>query len=264
VIRGQFKTGIDLTTHFYRIWNYRNKIWGVEMNGLRHVVTPSVTYTYAHWPSISASHFNQFDSIDALARAHNLHLSLENKLQTKRNNHSVDLVRLILETDYSLIQAEPGRNFGPYLAKLELKPVDWLTLNADGSYNGRDDYWNYANFDLYINGGDKWSLGLGKRFEHHANDQVTAQWVYKINPKWKFKIYEQFYIDKGLLKEEDYMLTRDLHEWEMDIDFHQERGNGMGFFIAFRLKAFPNMGTSLYSSSFHQPKAGSQTSTLTN
>jgi LPS-assembly protein len=261
VIRGQFKTGIDLTTHFYRIWNYRAKILGSEINGLRHVVTPSVTYGYAHRPTLSASRFNQFDTIDALAQSHHVLLSLENKIQTKRNNRSVDLIRTIVETDYNLIKSEPGRSFGPVISTIEFNPNNWLTFKADESYDNKNKRWNYANFDAYINGGDKWSFGIGKRFAHHMDDELTTQWIYKINPKWKFKLDDRFILDKGIIQQEDYILTRDLHEWEMDIDYHQERGNGTAFLITFRLKAFPNMIASSFSDSYHQPKAGSQSTT---
>ncbi|MBI3601311.1 MAG: LPS assembly protein LptD [Candidatus Omnitrophica bacterium] len=261
VVRGQFKTGADLTTHFYRMWNFHKNIWGVDINGLRHVVTPSATYGYVHRPTISASHFNQFDSIDALSQSHSVHLSLENKLQTKRGKQSVDLLRTIVETDYQLLKTEPGRSFGPVTSTVEFIPNSWLSFRADENYDNKNKRWNNANFDTYINGGDKWSFGIGKRYARHVDDQITTELRYKINPKWKIKIYDRFLVDKGTIKEEDYALTRDLHEWEMDIDYHQERGAGTGIFVVFRLKAFPNMGIDLFSDSFHQPKAGSQSST---
>lgn len=263
-LRGQFKTGLDLTTHFYKVWNYRNKIMGVEINRLRHVITPSIAYKYAHRPTLAPNRFNQFDAIDALDRAHVVKLSLENKLQTKRNNKSVDLIRWIVETDYQILDTEPGRHFGPWLGLVEFNPADWLHFKGETSYEHRGGYWNYANFDVYINKGDKWAFGVGKRFARDEDDQLTTELIYKINPKWKFKIYERFLMNKSELKEEDYILTRDLHEWEMDINFNQERGQGMGFYLAFRLKAFPDSGLNLFSTGFHRPKAGSQSNVSTN
>jgi len=266
VVRGQFKTGSDITTHFYRVWNYRKKIWGMEINGLRHVVTPSISYVYDHKPTISASHFNQFDSIDALAQSNSAHLSLENKLQTKRNNQSIDLIRTIVETDYNLIQKQKGtgRDFGPVTSTIEFNPVNWLSFKADEQFDNRRFHWNYANFDMYINGGEKWTFGIGKRYARGLDDELTTEWKYVINPKWKFKIYDRFIVDKGSVQEEDYIFTRDLHEWEMDVTYHQERGNGTGLFLTFRLKAFPNMVSSVFSDSFHQRKAGSQNTTELN
>ena len=263
VIRGQFKAGSDLTTHFYRVWDYHTKIWGVEINGLRHVITPSASYAYVHKPTISASHFNQFDSIDGLAQSHAVHLSLENKLQTKRNKQSVDLLRTIVEADYSLIQKQkgPGRSLGPVSSVIEFNPSSWLSIRADESYDHKAEHWIDSNFDAYINGGDKWTFGIGKRYARHVDDELTTEWKYTINPKWKFKLYDRFIVDKGTVQGEDYILTRDLHEWEMDLTYHQERGNGTGIFMTFRLKAFPNMVSAAFSDSFHQRKAGSQSST---
>ena len=266
VIRGQFRTGSDLTTHFYRMWNFHKNIGGVEMNGLRHVVTPLVSYSYVHRPTISASHFNQFDTIDALGQSHGIHFSLENLLQTKRNKQSVNLLRTLVETDYQLLEKSkgPGRGFGSVSSTVEFTPNGWLSFKADENYDNKKHHWNTANFDAYLNGGDKWSIGIGKRYAHHADDEFTTDLRYKINSKWKVKIFDRFIVDKGSVKEENYSFIRDLHEWEMEVEYRQERGVGASFFVVFRLKAFPNMGLNLFSDSFHQPKAGTQSPTEVN
>jgi hypothetical protein len=248
VVRGQFKTGMDMTTHFYRVWNYKSKKWGVEINGLRHVVTPSVTYAYARRPTITPNHFYPFDGIDGLDRSQHVLFSLENKLQTKRNNVSVDLIRTIVESDYNLLKSEPGRTFGPVRSTIEINPLDWWTWSMDQSYDPKKKHWNYANIDTYIRNGSKWQLGLGKRFAHHMNDELSAMFMYRVNPKWKFKIDNRFILSRGSIQQENYILTRDLHEWEMDISYSQERGVGATFLVTFRLKAFPSMLASTFAS----------------
>ncbi len=221
VVRGQFKTGSDITTHFYRVWNYKNKIMGVEINNLRHVVTPTITYQYNHKPTIAASHFNQFDAIDGRGLINNVHFSLENKLQTKRNKQSVDLIRAIVESDYSLIRSVKNPAFEFISSKIEFNPADWLTFSSDGVFDNHKGHWDIYNFDAYIHKSDKWSFGVGKRYSRDFNDQLTTEWQYKINPKWRFKIADRFLLDKGVVQEQDYILTRDLHEWEMDMQYHR-------------------------------------------
>ncbi len=260
-IRGQFKTGSDMTTHFYRIWNYHANIWGTEINNLRHVITPTITYAYSHRPTIRNDRLNQFDSIDSRDLVNNVHFSLENKLQTKRKNKSVDLIRAIIESDYSLIRSVKNPAFATITSKVEFNPNDWLTFSSDSIYDNHKGHFDEANFDAFLHPTDKWSLGLGKRYAREQNDQLTTELRYIINPKWKFKIVDQFLLDTGGLKEADYLITRDLHEWEMDVQYHQEKGNGQGLFLVFRLKAFPDMGLNLFSDTFHRPKASSQTST---
>jgi hypothetical protein len=232
----------------------------MKIDRLRHVITPSAAYIYQHRPTIASSNFNQFDGIDALAQSHKIALGLENKLQTKRDKKTVDLLRTLISSDFAL-KENPGRGgFGPYKGDVEFKPNDWLSFNADASYDHYEDHIASANFETYINNGEKWTFGLGRRYTRDTDDQLTTDLTYKINQKWKIKMYDRFAIDKGILKAEDYVLTRDLHEWEMDLRYSQERGAGVEFMIIFRLKAFPDMDLDFLSSSFHRRKTGSQSS----
>ncbi len=260
-VRGVFRTGVDLSTKFYKMWDYKADILGMKIDRLRHVVTPTVAYIYQHRPTIASDNLNQFDAIDTVDRIHKIGLGLENKLQTKRNNQTVDLARLLVSSDFALKENPGTGGFSPVSTDLELKPTDWLTFNADAVYDHKNDRVSSANFDSYINGGDKWTFGLGRRYSRGSDDLITTEWFYKINPKWKIKLYDQFTIDTGVLKVEDYMFTRDLHEWEMDFDYHTERGAGSSFLVLFRLKAFPDMNLNLFETAFHQRKSGSQSST---
>ena len=61
----------------------------------------------------------------------------------------------------------------------------------------------------------------------------------------------------NLVKEQEYTLTRDLHCWEMDINFNETRDEGSEIWLVFRLKAFPEMGFDL-GTSFNRRKTGSQ------
>ena len=101
-----------------------------------------------------------------------------------------------------------------------------------------------------------WYFNLGERYSHDVDNQVTAEWGYTINPLWKFKIYDRLDInDGGQQKEQQYTLTRDLHEWEMDLNFNHTRGEGSSFMMVFRLKAFPGLALDA-STSFSKRKAG--------
>ena len=258
LVRTAFKTGTSLSTKFMRVWNYKKELFGMKIDKLRHIITPGISYAYTHDPSISPAHLNSFDGIDGLRQQHNLNLSLVNKLQTKRGKEAVDILRTTVESQYELLQDEPGNGMGPVKSTVEFLPSDWLTLKFDETYDHKNNRWSDSGFEAYINGGQKWSLNVSRRFTFDVDDQYTTELIYKINPKWKIKMYDRFTVDKGVLKEEDYVLTRDLHEWEMDLMYHQIRGGGTDLFIVFRLKAFPEMDLDLFSSGFNKRKAGSQ------
>ena len=258
-LRGMFRTGTNVSTKFYRIFDVKENFMGIEINRLRHVITPSVDYDYKHDPTTESTKIDSFDSaIDSLQRAHSMIFSLENKLQTKRGGRSVDLLRVILSTNFLLKEDLGKGGFGTIESDVELKPNDWLKFYLDSAYNTKTDRLTSASFDVYINeDSEEWSFSLGKRYALDSEDLLTTEISYKINPKWKISFYEQFDIGSGKLKEQEYTITRDLHCWEVDFFFNETRGNGTELMLAFRMKAFPDdmleFGTNL-----HKRKAGSQ------
>ena len=260
VVRTLFKTGADLSTKFYRVFDADTDVWNLDINQLRHVVTPSIAYKYQTDPSIASSLLDSFDSIDTQVREHKIAFSAENKLQTKRDEKSVDLARLVIESNYHLKEHTGRTGFNDVTSDLEIKPYDWLTFYFDSSYNMMENELTSANFDFYVNDeSDKWYVKLGKRYHVDVDDQVTTEIGYRFNQKWKFSIYERFDIDTTKLKEQQYTLTRDLHTWLMDISFNQTRGEGSEIWFVFTLKAFPKLGFDV-GTGFNKRKSGSQSS----
>lgn len=256
-IRGQLETGTSLSTKFYRVFDVNTEFLGMPINRLRHIITPSVNYIYANDPTVSSSSLDQYDGIDSLTNHHNINFSLENKLQTKRDGNAVDLLRFILSTDYRLKQDPATGGFDKVRADIDFKPVSWLSFYFDSSYDTRKDRLDTANFDIYVNSGDKWSFGLGKRYNREVDDQITTEVKYRLNQKWAFKIFDRFDLDDGTLEEQEYTLSRDLHAWEMDFRYNDTRGEGQEYIVLFRLKAFPEIGFDA-GAQHNQPKPGSQ------
>jgi len=257
-IRGIFRTGADLSTKFYRIFDVNTNWMDLDINRLRHIITPTVSYQYIHDPTIPDSKLDQFDSIDSLTRAHSVVFGLEQKLQTKRDLMNVDLVRVSVSTDFLLKEDTGPGGFNSVSSDFELTPYEWLSLYIDTAYDAQSERLATANFDIYINDeSDKWYLKLGKRYNVDVDDQLTAEWGYRINPKWKFRTYQRFDLDTGVYKEMEFNLNRDLHCWEMDINFNHTRGEGDEIWLVFTLKAFPEIGFD-FGSSFNKRKPGAQ------
>ncbi len=258
-LRGIFRTGASLSTKFYKVFDTEVEKWGLDIHRLRHIITPSASYLYDHGPTFSSEQLNSFDSIDTRALSHNLNFSLENKLQTKRNDEVVELLRAVIGTDFAL-KENPGKGgFNVINTDIDFRPVDRVTLYFDSAYDTREEYLTTANFDLYINGGQKWTAGIGKRWNRAVDDQITTQFTYRINPKWAVRTYNRFDVRSGLHKEQEFTITRDMHEWIMDINFNETRSEGSEIWIVFTLKAFPEMLVDL-GTSFNKRKAGSQSS----
>ncbi|MDE1920900.1 MAG: LPS-assembly protein LptD [Candidatus Omnitrophica bacterium] len=281
IFRGLFRGSLDMSTRFFRVWNTHTNFAGLNINRLRHVITPTITYLYQTRPSFSSSELNQFDpSIDNLYRIHQFEFSLLNELQTKRHGEVVDLARFQVLTNFGLKGTALGepqvntlgpmaglsnsrRGFNPFDSILDVNPTDWLTFHNDNEYDFHYGHWNSENFDGQVHGA-KWAFALGNRYTRGEGDQVTTQWNYTINPLWSFMAYEALPVTQpsngspGNARETEFVLTRDLHEWQMDLTVDRIEGQGSAFYVLFRLKAAPGMKFNLLQSTFQPSRAGAQ------
>lgn len=263
ILRGNFETGIDMSTKFYRIFDIKTNFLNLDINRVRHVITPSVGYSYVHEPTVPASKLFSFDG--SVSKSNNASLSLENKLQTKRGDKAVDLLRFIMSTNYTFHLKPQGSRFGNINLDLETTPYDWMRFEADSEYDKDDRAFKTANFDLVLMGEKekfktedddyKYFFGAGYRYQRNSRNQFTTQLTYRLNEDWKFKAYERWERETGGLREQGYVIYKDLHCWQMEINYNVKRDHGEEIFLVFRIKAFPENGVE-FNNSYHAPKAG--------
>jgi len=259
--RQVFYAGIDLSTKFYRMFNVQHESLLVNYHNLRHVITPTLSYEYIRKPNITAANLIEYDAIDTISKKSNITLSLENKLQTKRENKSVDFLRFIVDTSYIFrYQQEAGGNFSNINYDLEFLPTDWIRIDIDSVYDRGIKKFSTVNFDINFHDkddSDRWSVGIGKRYSRKNSNQMTMEVGFRPNKKWKFRIYERFYPHVSSWIEQGYTVTRDLHCWEIEVNYNIRRGWGETLFFIFRIKAFPEMEFD-WNKEYHRRKPGSQ------
>jgi LPS-assembly protein len=260
-IRGILKTGADISTKFFKVYDAHTDAFGMNITRLRHVITPSAAYRFSPDPTVLADQLESFDSIDSITRQHVIDFSLENKLQTKRAGKSEDLLRIVLGTDFHLKEdlARGGKGgFHDLKSDIDFRPNRWVTLYADSRYDTISDRLSTANFDLYLNDPNgTWYTSIGKRLSIDVDDQLTTEVGYRFNKKWFFRVYERIDLDSGKVKEQEYSFTRDLHEWEMKISFNETPGEGSEIWMVMTLKDFPDFVLD-FGTNFNRRKAGSQ------
>jgi len=302
-----FYAGADLSTKFYRIYNIKTNVLGLGLNGLRHIVTPTIGYSYNHAPTIQNNKLKQIDSVDLLTSGNAANLGLSNKLQVKRKDKkgkevTVDFLDVNVSTTYSFAphlvygtspytqydelvvdlpdinkEYKRGASFSDIFVKYKILPYSWLRVEGDLTYKrsgvpGDRDYDNYnhfsnVNYDVIFDLAPGRSFGIGQRYERKEGNQITGSFNWKLNPKWKFAVYQRYniksYIDstntfikKGSL-EQEFTISRDLHCWEVDLTLNNKRNDGAGIFLVFRLKAFPELELSL-NQSYNKPESGAE------
>lgn len=269
-----FYSGADASTKFYRVFNVKSNFLGMDINGLRHIITPGIGYAFNHEPTILNSRLRQIDEVDSLSRNNSAALTLANKLQTKRNGKSVDFVNFLVSTSYLFKPKtgdKRGSNLSDFTYNLDFLPYSWLSVVSDATYkrSGSRSDESYgrvtnANIDFNFNLAPERTIGIGQRYQRKGGNETTFSAVWRISPKWKIATYERVQFSKvrsqnikSGLREQQYTVTRDLHCWIMDFSYSQERGKGNTLWLIFRLKAFPEMEFEL-NKDYNAPKPGSQ------
>lgn len=250
-IRTVFNAGADASIKFYKIYDAQTNFLGLDINKLRHIITPTASYFYVHPPTISPDNLNQFDEIDAIDKQNGVTLALENRLQTKRmygdGMRSVDLATFIISTDY-MFRLEKNslalktNKFESIDMKLELIPYSWAYMLADMSIDPKRYVIQSGSIDLVATGGEKWSLGISYRYEDTTggiSNLVTLDVMYKLNEKWKIRAYERFNLEKQSIEEQEYTIYRDLHCWVLELTWDIKSLSDQALWLVMRLKAFP-------------------------
>ena len=272
LVRTIFTGGADFSTKFYRLFNVKSNFLGMDLNGLRHIITPTIGYAYVHTPTIPSSNLRQIDSIDAIGPSNSASLGLYNKLQTKRKGQSVDVVDFRMTSDY-VFNPKDGVRQGSYLSDilfdLTLLPYSWLRVDADAtlkrSGDKSDDSYNKfanANYGMSFDLGKGRSFGIGQRYQRKGSNDLTYNFTWRFNPKWSFSVYQRQSFGGGAsvgrgLREQEYTISRDLHCWTWDTVYNIKSGEGQTLLFIFRLKAFPEVELNI-NQSYHKPESGSQ------
>lgn len=279
LIRGVFQGGVDSNFRLSRVYDVKTNFLGMDINRLRHIITPSVSYNYIGPPTIAPENLQQFDDIDAVTRSNTIGLSLENKLQTKRKivgtgnpgvdagRQAVDLARFIVSTDYSFKPKNgSGSQFGDFIGTLELRPYDWLFLKLDADYSHaipqgdqKISAFKTVDFDMTATHGDLWAVSLEHRYERKASSILSALINYKFTPKWKIRALGAYDFKTQTFSYRELTVTRDLHCWEMDLTANIKNTSDITFYVQFRLKAFPGTPLEL-KTTYSRATPGSQKS----
>ncbi|MDD2679242.1 MAG: LPS assembly protein LptD [Candidatus Omnitrophica bacterium] len=289
--RTTFYFGASVSTKFYRVFDVKTDFLGLNLDRLRHVITPTIDYSYNPEPTVSVYKLKQIDSVDRLTSSNAVSLGLTNKLQTKRKDASgketsIDLAELNINTAYTFAprityatnliyinnigvnqtdsssKFKTGADFSDVFLKWKILPYAWLRMEGNATYKlsgapTDSDYANYhhftnVNYDVNFDFAPERSFGIGQRYQRKGQSQVTASFKWRINPKWKFSIYQRYnlkgftdtsvypnvFTDQGSL-EQQFTIARNLHCWDMEFTYDIRKHHGNTIYFVFRLKAFP-------------------------
>ena len=201
-----------------------------------------------------------------------------NKQGGRLGDWSVDLEtyptsRMRLETDWTYQAVPPqGSDTPTSLYNLDLVMVGG-TEKAEAKYAPGIQAPSYRAFEVgeqpvaSLMPKGQWYLGLGHRYSRNDKTEDVLEYNWQVSKKWQIGTYHRFTWKEVVggskrfnnLREWQYRLRRDLHDWIGELVYHVDREFGEEIYFTLTLKAYPQMPIGFHDS-YHEPKLGSQSS----
>jgi len=276
-LRRIFNTGVDFSFKSSRLWTGATNSL-LDLDGLRHIVEPSVTYSYVPSPSTPPAQLPQFDTaspsllllpvefpdynnIDSIDSENVIRFGLRNTLQTKRDGQLDNLLDWNVMLDWRLTPSQNQTNldepftasqtFSDLYSDLAFKPRSWLTLESQTRYDINNGYFNLAYHQVTFTPNERWSWSLGHiytraGFVDNGDNFISSTMFFRVNDNWGFRTQHDFNAMDGQLQDQFYTVYRDLRSWTGALTFRVTNNNSgpENFTVAFTfsIKAHPHRG----------------------
>lgn len=245
--RTVFSTGLELSTKMYKMFDNDFKIASIDVDAVKHIVTPILRYGYVHEPTVSNSQLYQFDSIDSASRADSMSFTLENKFKAKGtdidgNEKVWDLLYFAPTVGYSFNQ--PGRGSHPTNVsyRLEIKPWEHLYFQQEAKHNidqteRMEEVISDVNFESELV-----ELSFGHRYLRDEESQYTNDIKWNFADKWSIQTYLRYDDNLSKFEKQGFYLVRELNCWDVELGLTIDQDYKKTLWLLFTLKAFPEMG----------------------
>jgi len=228
--------GFRASTQFWRAWDdVRIRSPLLDVQGIRHVITPEIRFLSIQKPSIRAdeliltddtdihqpprnagyafpfrpyrpydTYALAFGDIDAIVPVRLLNLGLRNRWQTHRGGNIVDLLDIYASTTYYLDDDRDnwGRSRGDWSIDTRFSPLHGVYFFLDfgqkvcGRADGTSEQVNVARSGLAIEVSDRWALVLTQSYEEDFSNHWAIHLIYQISKKWRLDLQYDYNTEK--------------------------------------------------------------------
>jgi LPS-assembly protein len=218
--------GLDAALRASGTFDYKNPKWKID--GLRHLVTPRLSYRYipeankgrARIPQIDRESFSTYlqplglgdrRNIDDLHATNTLRLGLDNLLQTRdARDGSRDLVMLNVATDLRFRRPPGVRDFSEVHAELALTPAPWLQVDVYQSFAPRNLTLREFNSGITIRDGRAWSVRFSNNFLRRQLEDYAIDGRLRINERFEALTRLHYDVRKRRFNEQAYGVAQNL------------------------------------------------------
>jgi LPS-assembly protein len=268
--RAVFNTGAEVSTKASQLWaGVRSRFW--DLDGVRHIIQPSVNYVFVPAPNRRPPSLPQFDyevpslrllpiefpeynAIDAIDTQNVLRFTLLNRLQTKRALGIENVVNWALYMDWRLNPRRDQTTFSDFYSDLSVRPRSWMTLQSMTRFGIEEGVLRESLHRLIVRPNNVWSVSLGHRYlrpepsfgREDGNNLISSSIYYRLNENWGVRASHFLEARDGTIEEQFYTVYRDLRSLTSALTFRvRESRTGSDDFtvaVTFSLKAFPRYG----------------------
>ncbi|WP_415907592.1 LPS-assembly protein LptD [Oleiharenicola sp. Vm1] len=204
------EVGFDARLRAAGTFDYKNPLW--EIDGLRHLVEPRLSYRYApeadsgarYIPAIDRRVFSTYlqplsigdqSNVDDLAAMNTVRLALNNTLQTRgANGGSRDLAALNFAADYRFERPAGQRPLTDLHTELALTPADWIRFSVYERFTPQTSAQQELNYALELTDQEWWAAKLSSHFLRDDYEEYALDYRQRVNEvfdvvgRWRYDV----------------------------------------------------------------------------
>ncbi|MFI5336107.1 MAG: LPS-assembly protein LptD [Opitutales bacterium] len=235
------EVGFDALLRAAGTFDYKNELWDID--GLRHLIQPRLSYRYApeasagqaFLPAIDRQVFTTYlppldigdqRNIDQLAAMDTLRFSLGNVLQTRdASGNGRNLAELNLAADYNFSHQAGTRPLGDLYSDFALTPAPWIRLEAFEHFTPQTGRQQELNYAVEITDQDWWSVRLRSYFLRNNYEQYNLDYRQRINEVFEVTGRWRYDARLGRMDEQTYGVGQRLGQtWALRYEVSFSRG----------------------------------------
>lgn len=250
----------------------QNRTWGLD--GLRHVMQPYMNLSVVQSGSDnrdvlqfdrlqrstqpSPIDFPEFNEVDSIENWNILRLGLRNRLQTRRDNATINWLEMdsFFDIRFDLpnfgLEPDPG-TFSNVVNRLRWAPLSWVSFQFDWQLPLFDKGFTEVNSRAVFSVNEDLQFNVGHRY---IRDNILFQnsslldfsAYYRFNDNWAFSLREAYELNDSVLQSQRYELHRDLSSWVASLGIVSSNNssagksvNNFGVVLTFTLKDLPDV-----------------------
>lgn len=254
------EVGFDAALRASATYDYQNPQWKID--GLRHLLTPKLSYRYIPRGDIGRRYIPAIDrrepltsylrplglgdqrNIDDLRATNTLRLGLDNTIQTRDGSYgSRDLLVFNAAVDFRFHRELGERDFSAIHTELAFMPAPWLQVDFYESFTPQTGTLQELNSGITIRDGNAWSLRFATNFLRRESEDYRLEGRMHINESYDVLARFQYDARERRLNEQAYGVVHNLDntwliEYVVSVYSGRRRENGFGFNVQVEARNF--------------------------